>query len=355
MPRALPDPSTALQPSRGTRRQAQHWEFLVCDDGLLGPAAAIADLLRTINLLGAMRGGRHDPLAWQWTRPDGRAARRADGQGARVRRPDVLVLPGWHARNGPHLNRLVARDAVAADRLREVHAAGGQVLALFTGVALVGEAGLLAGARAVVPWPFIASVLRHAPTLELVAGDAVVQHQRIWTVDSPALATEAALAVLRAGPAGTLSDLAEAARTVVLHAPDRQRLAHAVAADARTRVSPGSLEQARRWLEDHLHEPYSLAATARAAATSERSLLRHFKASFGQTPLTMLHAMRVTRARMLLETSYLSAEAIAERCGWRDAAMLRDVFRRATGVTPAAYRDRYRLRSARREWGRDLP
>lgn len=338
-------------PRKALRQVTQHWEFLVADDALAGPAAAIADLLRTVNLLATLRGARRDPLAWQWTDPSGRAVRRLRGHGMRVPRPDVLVVPGWHARNGPHLNRLVARDAAACTRLRAVHAAGGQVVAVFTGVALPGQAGLLEGARAAVPWPFIASVLRHAPTLDLAAGEAVVAHDRVWTVDSPTLATEAALAVLRAG---RLADLAEAAGAVLLHAPERQRLARAVAADTRSRVGPGSLERARRWLEDHLHEPYSLAATARAAATSERSLLRHFKASFGQTPLALLHALRVTRARMLLETSYLSTEAIAERCGWHDAAMFRTVFRRGTGMTPGAYRERYRLRTARREWGRDL-
>lgn len=68
----------------------------------------------------------------------------------------------------------------------------------------------------------------------------------------------------------------------------------------------------------------------------------------------MLHGLRVTRARMLLETTYLPLETVAERCGWRDLAMLREVFRRATGTTPAAYRERHRLRSKRREWGRDM-
>ena len=341
----------ATKPATAPRGGTQHWEFLVCEEGLAGPGAAITDLLRSINLLAAMRGARQDPLAWQWTHPEGRTARRLVAHGARQRLPDVIVVPGWHARNGPHLDRLVQRDAPACERLRAVHAAGGRLLALFNGVALPGEAGLLDGARAAVPWPFMASVLRHAPTLELTAGEAVVEHHRVWTADSPTLATEAALALLRTTP---LCDLAEAASAVVLHTPERQRLARAVAADTRGRVSPGSLERARRWLEDHLHEPYSLAATARAAAMSERSLLRHFKASFGQTPLAMLHAMRVTRARILLETTYLGTEAIAERCGWHDAAMLRDVFRRVTGLTPGAYRERYRLRAARREWGRDL-
>jgi transcriptional regulator GlxA family with amidase domain len=149
-------------------------------------------------------------------------------------------------------------------------------------------------------------------------------------------------------------DLSEAGRSVLLPAPERQRLGKAVALDNPKRMGPGALERARRWLEENLREPYSLGATARAAATSKRSLLRHFRTAFGQTPLQMLHDMRITRARMLLETTYLPIEVIAERCGWRDVAMLRRVFRRATGLTPAVYRDRFRMRTERRRWGSDL-
>jgi transcriptional regulator GlxA family with amidase domain len=348
------------------RPTPQRWEVLRCEDGLDGPAAAIADMLRLVNEIATLRGARHDPVSLAHRTPAGRTLKppliavarpRSTGRSTANPKssasllPDVLIIPGWHARNGPRLNRLVNRDRMACARLRAVHDNGGHVVGLFTGVALLGEAGLLDQARAVIPWPFVPAVLRHAPGVKLVNDEALIEHERVWTVDSPILATEAALLVMQA--AG-LAELAESARAVLLHSPQRQSLTLAVAEDARTRVGPGSLERARRWLEDHLHEPYSLADTARAAATSERSLLRHFRQTFGQTPLQMLHGLRVTRARMLLETTYLSTEAIAERCGWRDPVMLRDVFRRSTGLTPAAYRERYRLRTKRREWGSDL-
>jgi transcriptional regulator GlxA family with amidase domain len=332
-----------------------HVELLTGEDWLDGPAAAVVDVLRVIHSLAQMRGARHAPVSWQWTAANGRAVRRAPAAPARrVRRPDAIVASGWAARSGAHLSRLVARDRGACARLRAVHDAGGHVVALYTGVALAGEAGLLEGRRAVVPWPFIPSVLRHAPQAQLVDGEAWVEDGRTWTADSPALATELALEVLQALGCGELVD---AARAVLLHSAQRQRLAKAVARDHLAqggRVGPGTLERARRWLEEHLHEPYRQAELARAASTSERSLLRHFRASFDQTPLQMLHAMRVTRARMLLETTYLPLDVVAERCGWRDPAMLREVFRRATGMTPAAYRERHRLRAKRREWGRDL-
>jgi transcriptional regulator GlxA family with amidase domain len=337
------------------RRPRSHFELLTGSDWLDGPAAAVVDVLRVVESLARMRGSAGAPVSWQWTGVDGRAVRRAPfASGRRVTRPDVVIVAGWAARSGPHLSRLVARDAAACERLRRVHAGGGHVVALYTGAALLGEAGLLDGRRAVVPWPFIPSVLRHAPTVQLAEGQPWVEDTRVWTADSPALATELALQVL--GALGR-DELAQAGGAVLLHSPERQRLARAVARDhlaQRARVGPGTLERARRWLEEHLHEPYSQSALALAASTSERSLLRHFKAGFGQTPLQMLHGLRITRARMLLETTYLPLEVVAERCGWRDPAMLRGVFRRITGMTPAAYRERHRLRSRRREWGRDL-
>jgi transcriptional regulator GlxA family with amidase domain len=329
------------------------FEFVCGSDMLEGPVTAMRDVLKLVNQLAHTRGARRPPTAWQSCDGQGRALRGGSSRsGPRRAVADVIVVPGWLARSGPHLNQLVRRDAAIAPRLAKVHGCGGQVLAFYTGVAAMGEAQLLEQRRAVVPWPFIPSVLRHAPRLLLAEGDAWTEDERLWTADSPSLACDLALRVLQACG---LDDLAMAGRTVLLHSPERQRLAKAVAQDSASRVGPGALERARRWLEEHLHEPYSLQAAARAAAVSERSLLRHFKAAFGQTPLQALHAMRITRARMLLETSYLPVETIAERCGWRDSVMLREVFRRHTGQTPAAYRDRHRLRTERRRWGEDLP
>ena len=47
---------------------------------------------------------------------------------------------------------------------------------------------------------------------------------------------------------------------------------------------------------------------------------------------------RVDHARGLLETSDLPVEAVAQRCGFGSAAVLRQHFRRATATTPTAYR-----------------
>ena len=327
-------------------------ELLWGPDLLLGAALSVVDLLRTINALAALREPLSPaPVVWRWQPMNGRGRAPAGlpaGGGFRGW-ADVAIVAGWHARSGPHLDRLVEESGAAAARLARIHASGGRVAAIANGVALLGQAGLLAGRRAVAPWPFVASVLRHSAGVELVTDQAWHVDDRLWSCDSPVLATELTLDLLQQT---SVAELAASAAPLYLHSAERQQVAARIAADTHTRILPaGALERARRWLEEHLTEPYSLQATAQAAATSPRTLLRHFAATYGKSPLDHLHALRVVHARVLLETTYLPVEQVAHACGYQDVGTFRRIFTRATGQRPADYREQHRLRTSRKRWG----
>jgi transcriptional regulator GlxA family with amidase domain len=138
---------------------------------------------------------------------------------------------------------------------------------------------------------------------------------------------------------------------ILLHQPQRQQMAPELARQkwlAPTSDSP--VYRAMQWLQDHLGETYQLAALSHAAATSERTLLRHFKNVVGMTPLDYLHGLRVERAKMLLEVSLHNMHTIATACGYVNATSFRRLFHSVTGVNPSEYRARFRLRSHRPRW-----
>lgn len=316
---------------------------------LAGAALAVVDVLRCINLVSAMRTPRvTDPVTWRWWCTKGDRVPRALPQGLRWRGlAAMVVVPGWHAQSGPHLARLVQQAAPGARRLAQVHAAGGLVAGLNTGVALLGEFGLLQR-QAVVPWPFVGPVLRRAAGVTLFTDRPWTVDGRVWTCDSPVSATEVMLDMLRHTP---VAELAKTASHVFLHSEARQQVAAGMALAGLPRLQPpGALERARRWLADHMTEPYSLAATAQAAATSPRTLLRHFAGVYGQSPLDYLHSLRVAQARVLLETTYVSVAQVGQMCGYQDTGTFRRLFARQTGELPAAYRARYSLRTSRKRW-----
>jgi transcriptional regulator GlxA family with amidase domain len=315
-----------------------------------GPAQAILDVFRTINALAAMREPRRQaPVVWRWVHACGARMPAMWPRSAGYRGvADLLVIPGWHGEDGPHLDRLVNAATPLAERALRIHGQGGQVLAVFTGTALVASTGLLRGRQVVGPWPFLAAILRQDETLRWVTDQPWTCDNRIWTCDAPAHATDLLLAILDQGP---WAQLALAARHIVQYQPQRQQVAARIVQDIHRRVLPaGAVERAKRWLDAHIAEPYDLNATARAAATSPRTLLRHFASTLGQSPLDYLHGLRVARARVLLETTYSSVEQIAHMCGYQDPGSFRRIFVATAGELPAAYREHYRLRTSRKRW-----
>jgi transcriptional regulator GlxA family with amidase domain len=163
---------------------------------------------------------------------------------------------------------------------------------------------------------------------------------------------EAVLDLLGSTP---LADLASAARDVLIPAPLRQgaAVAHARssgAGSAHRPVPSGMVERARRWLVQHLADPYDMRALAEAAATSPRTLARHFAATHGMSAHQYLERLRVEHACLLLQTTYLPVEEVGRTSGLPSPSTFRRVFSKHTGELPAEYRQRYRLRTQRPRW-----
>lgn len=315
-----------------------------------GPAHAALDIVRLVNTLSMLREPRSRlPLAWRWVHATGQRMPSVAPRGSGFRgTADLLVVPGWHAHDGPDLDRLVRDAAPLTQRAIRIHQGGGQILTVFNATALAAATGLLQHRQAVGPWPFLASILRQDDSIALLTDRPWVADNRVWTCDAPAHAMDVLFALLGESP---IAHLALAARNIYHYEPQRQQVAARIVQGMHRKILPaGAVERARRWLDMHVSEPYDLAATAQAAATSPRTLLRHFAAAVGQSPLDYLHGLRIARARVLLETTYSSVEQIALMCGYQDPGSFRRVFVKGTGELPAAYREHYRLRTSRKRW-----
>jgi len=62
-------------------------------------------------------------------------------------------------------------------------------------------------------------------------------------------------------------------------------------------------------------------------------------------PSAHIQHLRVERAKALLEVTQLTFDEVVERCGYTDVSSFRKLFKRATTLTPAGYRERFRLRA----------
>lgn len=102
------------------------------------------------------------------------------------------------------------------------------------------------------------------------------------------------------------------------------------------------VRRAEEWLVKNFRDPRAVAAVVQASGIAERSLKRRFVVATGAPILSYVQNLRIEEAKRLLETGALSAEAIAARVGYENAAFFRRLFKRSTGLTAGEYRRMFR-------------
>jgi AraC-like DNA-binding protein len=99
-----------------------------------------------------------------------------------------------------------------------------------------------------------------------------------------------------------------------------------------------------RWamveLERRLQEPVSIAGLARATNLSPSRFTHLFRANAGVSPRSYLRTLRLARARVLIERTFLTVKEVMAQVGFTDPSHFSRDFRRMHGITPRELRGR---------------
>ncbi len=99
--------------------------------------------------------------------------------------------------------------------------------------------------------------------------------------------------------------------------------------------------RAEKYIATHFHESIGTAQIAAQLDVNPDYLGRVYKTVYGRTLTDGIHQWQVREARALLRESKLNIDQIAAECGFSDVAYFRRIFKRATGLTPKAFRMMY--------------
>jgi AraC family transcriptional regulator len=107
---------------------------------------------------------------------------------------------------------------------------------------------------------------------------------------------------------------------------------------ARGGLAAWQVRVTRDFIEEHVAEQISLAELARLTRLSPIHFCRAFKRSVGLPPHQYQLRRRIERAKALLADPSHSVTSIALECGFSLPGGFATAFRRATGMTPSAFR-----------------
>jgi transcriptional regulator GlxA family with amidase domain len=245
------------------------------------------------------------------------------------------VLPGLgYATPAALQARLDSADAIDAINALARHVKqGGRVAASCSAVFVLHAAGLLEGRRVTTTWWL-------APLLKQMAPECIVDADRMVCIDGPITTAGAAFAqtdlmlhLLRECSGSALVDAVS--RTLLID--DRQAQAPFIVAELQAGGNELVTRIAAR-IESALPNPPSVLALAQEYGMSERTLSRHIHRATGKSTVALVQNIKLRRARVLLETSRMTVEQVAEAVGYRDSTALRRLMKKRSGANPSRYR-----------------
>jgi AraC family transcriptional regulator, transcriptional activator FtrA len=238
---------------------------------------------------------------------------------------DTVVVPACASIHG-------GAPAALLTALRAARERGTRLVSLCSGAFVLAQAGLLDGRRATTHWMYAGELARRYPRVEVDAAVLYVRDGDVWTSAGSAAALDLCLEIVRHDHGQAVAN--EVARRIVTP-PHREGGQAQYVRHVRNPVTePVDVTD---WARQHLAEA-SVAAMARHANVSQRTLVRRFQDATRATPQAWLRRERLSVARELLENTDLTVEAIARQVGFGSAANLRARFAAAFGVSPNRYR-----------------
>ncbi len=247
---------------------------------------------------------------------------------------DLSLPPGFE----PH-----GRWAKEVAWVKARYAQGPFICSVCTGSIFLAETGLLDGQEAATHWSACDMLRSNYPSVK-------VRPERILCPSGPEHR------LITGGGASSWEDLAtyliaqlcgpeEAVRIAKIFVfGDRHDGQLPYSAMGRHRAHEDAvIATCQEWIAEHYAIANPVARMVARSGLHERTFKRRFKAATGYSPVDYVQALRIEEAKQILETTDELTEAVARIVGYEDPAFFRRLFKRRTGVSPARYRQRFKL------------
>jgi len=250
-------------------------------------------------------------------------------------RPDIVVVPElWLAPT----DDLKDQYPQVKDWLRQCYKRGSTIYSACSGAVLLAAAGLLDGREATSHWGYEDLFRKNFPKVKFNSAPSLVvadRTGRIVTAGGTTSWHDLAIHIIsrHVSPGEAL----RIAKVYLLKWHSEGQLPYASLV-RRQPHADAVVRRAESWLSEHFREPHAVAGVVEHCGIPERSLKRRFKVATGSTLMAYAQNLRIEEAKRLLESERIAADEIGVTVGYENAAFFRRLFKRSTGLTPAAYR-----------------
>lgn len=248
---------------------------------------------------------------------------------------DIILIPAFASND---MGSAVKANGECLAWLQQQHRQGAEIASFCTGAFLLAASGLLDKRPATTHIHAAGAFAKAFPKVQLRASEITTFHQGIYTSGGATNSFHLMFKVLEKYCGGEM-----AVRVAKYFAVDMNR---------EQQTYFGTFQPVQNHkdelvsaLQQRIENSFNKAGTIEELLTeipaSRRNLARRFKAATGVTPIEYLQKTRIEAAKNLLEQTDHSIMEVMLQAGYNDLKAFRQLFRKNTGMTPTAYREKF--------------
>ncbi len=257
-----------------------------------------------------------------------------------VPQTDIVILSSMMVEQGEWVP---GRHPELVKWLTEMNHHGALLCSACSGVLLLAETGLLDGHHATLHWAYGPTFRKNFPAVRLSLDKVLVASgEREQFVMSGASASWHDLVLYLVarfvGPTAAQS----IAKFMLLQWHSHGQAPY-IAFRSNTEHGDAVVREAQQWLESHFTVATPVEEVVKRSGIPERSFKRRFTQASGYSPIAYIQQLRVQDAKRRLERTQEAIDEISWKVGYEDPAFFRRLFKRLTGITPGAYRRKFKI------------
>lgn len=248
---------------------------------------------------------------------------------------DLIIIPSLN-HNYPHA---LQENAMLADWIAKQYKLGAEVASICTGAFLLAETGLLDGKTCSTHWSA-------ADTFKTMFPKVHVQTDKLITSENGLYTNGGAFSFLNF--IVYLIEKYYDRQTAIYCSKvfqiemDRNSQSTFSIFTGQKQHTDELVQQAQQFIESHVASKVSVEDLSEKFALSRRNFDRRFIKATGNTPLEYAQRVKIEAAKRSLENSRKTVNEVMYEVGYSDVKAFREVFRKVTGISPVAYRNKYR-------------
>jgi transcriptional regulator GlxA family with amidase domain len=252
-----------------------------------------------------------------------------------VSKTDLIIIPAFDG----DLSQAIEANKEFSPWIVEQYKKGAEVASLCLGAFLLASTGLLEGKKCATHWMAANEFRKMFPEVELVTEKIITDESRLYSSGGAFSYLNLILYLIEKYTGREMAILC--AKVFAIEIERDSQLSFTIFQGQKDH-NDDQIKEAQTYIERNYTEKITVDQLASLLALSRRALERRFKKATSNTVNEYIQRVKMEAAKMSLESTRENVNEVMYKVGYNDTKAFRTTFKRITGLSPLAYRNKYR-------------